>query len=253
MQRFRELLEKRTTNEYLVPARQLYDQIIRPLVPVLEAHHVDTLVVIPDEVLRIVPFAALNDGSGFLVDHYATAIAPSLKLVEPKPLAPGSGAALVLGISQSVQGYVDLPNVPREVSAVHAIEGGDVLLNDAFTRARFESELRSGRYNIVHVASHGQFGSDPSRTFVLAFDGPLTMDDLEADIKYGRTAREPARIADPERVRDRQRRRPRGTRSCRCRAEGRGAQRVGDLVVHQRRCRRPADRRFLRGAAARAG
>ena len=184
VQRFRELLEKRTTNEYLVPARQLYDQIIRPLVPVLEAHHVDTLVVIPDEVLRIVPFAALNDGSGFLVDHYATAIAPSLKLVEPKPLAPGSGAALVLGISQSVQGYVDLPNVPREVSAVHAIEGGDVLLNDAFTRARFESELRSGRYNIVHVASHGQFGSDPSRTFVLAFDGPLTMDDLEADIKY---------------------------------------------------------------------
>jgi CHAT domain-containing protein len=184
VRRFRELLEKRTTNEYLVPARQLYDQIIRPIEPALAAHRIDTLVVVPDEVLRIVPFAAFHDGSGFLVDRYATAIVPSLKLVEPKPLTSGPGTALVLGISQSVQGYVDLPNVQQEVGAVHAIEGGDVLLNDAFTRSRFAADLKSARYNVVHIASHGQFGADPSQTFVLAFDGPLTMDDLEADIKY---------------------------------------------------------------------
>jgi len=187
-------LEKRTTNEYLVPARQLYDQIVRPIEPVLTAHHVDTLVVVPDEVLRIVPFAALYDGSGFLVDHYATAIAPSLKLVEPKPLTPGAGTALVLGISQSVQGYVDLPNVQQEVASVHTIEGGDVLLNDAFTRSRFASDLKSARYNVVHIASHGQFGADPSQSFVLAFDGPLTMDDLEADIKYGSVRENPLEL-----------------------------------------------------------
>lgn len=48
VQHFRELLKKRTTNEYLVPARQLYDQLIRPMEEVLAAHHVDTLVVVPD-------------------------------------------------------------------------------------------------------------------------------------------------------------------------------------------------------------
>jgi CHAT domain-containing protein len=185
VRRFRELLEKRTTNEYLVPARQLYDQIIRPIEPALAAHRIDTLVVVPDQVLRVVPFAALHDGREFLVDRYATAIAPSLKLVEPKPLTSRPGTALVLGISQSVQGYVDLPNVQQEVAAVHAIEGGEVLLNDAFTRSRFAADLKSARYNVVHIASHGQFGADPSQSFVLAFDGPLTMDDLEADIKYG--------------------------------------------------------------------
>jgi CHAT domain-containing protein len=37
----------------------------------------------------------------------------------------------------------------------------------------------------VHIASHGQFGNDPSQTFVLAFDGQLTMDDLERSIKFG--------------------------------------------------------------------
>jgi CHAT domain-containing protein len=194
VERFRALLEKRTTNEYLVPARQLYDQIIRPIEPLLAENHVDTLVIVPDEVLRIVPFAALNDGSGFLVDHYATAIAPSLKLIEPKPLASVAGTALVLGISQSVQGYVRLPNVPHEVAEVHAIEGGDVLLNDAFTRARFESDLKSGQYNIVHIASHGQFGADPSQTFVLAYDGELTMDALESDIKYGPSRENPLEL-----------------------------------------------------------
>jgi CHAT domain-containing protein len=183
--RFRELLEKRTTNEYLVPARQLYDQLIRPIEGALGAHRVDTLVIVPDEVLRVVPFAAFFDGHEFLVDRYATAIAPSLKLVAPKPLARRGNTALVLGISRSVEGYVPLPNVAQEVAAVHELEGGDQLLNSTFTRARFAHDLKSGRYDIVHIASHGQFGDDPSRTFVLAYDGKLTMDDLESDIKYG--------------------------------------------------------------------
>src|SRR4029077_15732634 len=78
-----------------------------------------------------------------------------------------------------------LPNVEREVAAVHEIAGGQQLLNDAFSRARFETELKQLPYNVVHIASHGQVGADPSRTFVLAFDGRLTMDDLEREIKFG--------------------------------------------------------------------
>jgi CHAT domain-containing protein len=185
VQHFRELLEKRTTNEYLVPARQLFDQLIHPLEGVLAAHHIDTLVIVPDYTLRTIPFAALHDGRGFLMDRYATAIAPSLHLTDPRPLNAGPGTALVLGVSKSVQGYVELPNVASEVAAVHEIEGGQELLNDDFSRARFEAELRRVPYNIVHIASHGQFGNDPSQTFVLAFDGQLTMDDLERSIKFG--------------------------------------------------------------------
>jgi CHAT domain-containing protein len=185
VQRFRELLEKRTTNEYLVPARQLYEQIIGPIEPLLAAHNIDTLVVVPDYTLRAIPFAALHDGRGFLRERYATAIAPALHLTEPKPLYGAPSTALVLGISKSVQGFTELPNVEREVAAVHEIEGGQQLLNDAFSRARFDAELKQLPYNVVHIASHGQFGNDPSQTFVLAFDGRLTMDDLEREIKFG--------------------------------------------------------------------
>jgi CHAT domain-containing protein len=182
---FRGLLEKRTTNEYLPLAASLYDRILRPLDAVLVANRIDTLVFVPDSVLRLIPFGALYDGEHFLIERYATAIAPSLRLVDPKPLSLTARSALTVGISQSVQGFAGLPNVKREVDAVRDLQGGKALLNDAFQRSRFEAELRTESYNLVHIASHGEFGSDPSRTFVLAFDGPLTMDDLERDIKFG--------------------------------------------------------------------
>jgi len=185
VQQFRALLEKRTTNEFLVPARRLYDQLIRPIDPVLAQHHIDTLVIVPDPVLRVVPFAALHDGRNFLIERYATAIAPSMHLIDPKPLAAGPRLALVLGVSHGVQGFGDLPNVPHEIAAVSKIEGGKTLMNASFSRASFASELKTSPYNIVHIASHGQFATEPSQTFVLSYDAPLTMNDLETDIKYG--------------------------------------------------------------------
>ena len=185
VQQFRSLLEKRTTNEYLVPARQLYERIIRPVEPLLARRGIDTIVLVPDDVLRVIPFAALHDGSNFLIQRYAVAVVPSMHLIDPKPLAAGPRLALVLGVSQGVQGFVELPNVSNEVAAVRQIQGGRELVNEAFTQSRFAGELKSTPYNIVHVASHGQFSGDPKQTFVLAYDGKLNMDALEADIKYG--------------------------------------------------------------------
>lgn len=182
---FRELLEKRTTNEFLIPAREIYNQLIRPIEPVLVAHRIDTLVIVPDPVLRVIPFAALHDGRAFLMERYATVIAPSMHLIDPKPLAAGPRLALVLGVSEGVQGFVALPNVPNELSAVRQIEGGTALVDSAFSSGRFASELKTTPYNIVHIASHAQFATDPSQTFVLSFDAPLTMNTLETDIKFG--------------------------------------------------------------------
>ena len=110
---------------------------------------------------------------------------------EPAPGRPQTAdraarEALALGVSKSLQGFSGLPNVVHEVAAVRDMEGGKSLLNDEFSRARFKSELEIQPYNLVHIASHAEFGRDPSRTFVLAFDGRLTMDDLERDIKYGK-------------------------------------------------------------------
>ena len=135
----------------------------------------------PDEVLRIVPFAAFHDGSGFLVDRYATAIAPSLKLVEPKAADLRSEAQLSCsGFRRASRATSTCRTSNEEVATVHAIEGGMFSSTTPSLASRFAANLKSARYNIVHIASHGQFGADRSQTFVLAIDGHLTMDKLGA-------------------------------------------------------------------------
>ncbi len=186
VEQFRLLLERRSTNEFLAPAQRLYDLIARPIDAALAGRGVNTLVIVPDGVLRTIPFAALHDGAHFLIERYALATVPGLRLVDPRPLARGAPRMLALGLSQSRQGFPALPNVVSELDAVHRLEGGTSLLNSAFLRPRFARELRDVDYGIVHIASHGQFGSDPSRTFVLAYDGRLNLDDLENDIKLAR-------------------------------------------------------------------
>ncbi len=186
VEQFRLLLERRSTNEFLVPAQRLYDLIARPIEAALAGRKVTTLVIVPDGVLRTVPFAALHDGQHFLVERYALATVPGLRLVDPRPLTPGTSRTFAAGLSQSRQGFPSLPNVPSELEEVHQLQGGTSLLDGAFLRARFARDLRNVDYSVVHIASHGQFGSDPSQTFVLAYDGRLNLDDLENSIKLGR-------------------------------------------------------------------
>ncbi len=186
VEQFRLLLERRSTNEFLIPAQRLYNLIVRPMDAMLAGRGVGTLVIVPDGVLRTVPFAALHDGARFLIERYALATVPGLRLVDPQPLAPGTPRMLAMGLSQSRQGFPALPDVALELADVHRLEGGTILLNSAFLRSRFARDMRSVDYSVVHIASHGQFGSDPSRSFVLAYDGRLNLDDLENSIKLAR-------------------------------------------------------------------
>ncbi len=186
VKQFRLLLERRSTNEFLVPAQQLYNLIIRPLDTVLTGRRIETLVIVPDGILRTIPFAALHDGEHFLIERYALATVPGLRLVAPQPLASGTPRMLAMGLSQSRQGFSALPDVAVELDDVHRLEGGTILLNSAFLKSRFARDMRNVDYSIVHIASHGQFGSDPSRSFVLAYDGRLNLDDLENSIKLAR-------------------------------------------------------------------
>lgn len=186
VEQFRLLLERRSTNEFLIPAQRLYNLTIRPLDAMLARRKIETLVIVPGGILRTVPFAALHDGKHFLIERYAIATVPGLRLVDPRPLAPGPRRMLAMGISQSRAGFPALPDVLAEVEDIHHLEGGTILLNSAFLKSRFARDMRNIDYSIVHIASHGQFGSDPSQSFVLAYDGRLTLDNLENSIKLTR-------------------------------------------------------------------
>ena len=53
------------------------------------------------------------------------AITPGLTLTDPRPIDRRRVRLLAAGISEAVQGYPPLENVPREIEAVHALFGGE--------------------------------------------------------------------------------------------------------------------------------
>lgn len=191
---FRQLLEKRTTNQFLRPAQALYDIMIRPLQPTLAAAGIDTLVIVPDEALRTVPLGAMHDGDAFVVDRYALATVPSLQLIEPKPLAQLDLQPLLTGLSDSVQGFPALPHVESELSTIGGLIGGEVLRNKNFVTDLVQQSLSATPHSVVHIASHAQFTGNAKDSFILTYDGRLDMDSLERFIKQSRFRDQPVEL-----------------------------------------------------------
>jgi len=90
-------------------ARNVYDWLVRPVISVLEAHKVKTLVHVPDGVLRLLPMAALMDGDHFLVERYALVTVPGLTLLDPAPLGIYQKRTLLAGISNPGPVIFELP------------------------------------------------------------------------------------------------------------------------------------------------
>ncbi len=184
---FRQLLPKRTTNQYLPLAQQLYDWLIRPAAPSLEGRSISALVIVPGGALRTIPFGALHDARQdlFLAQKVAVATAPGLTLINPRRIDTTRVEVLAAGISESVQGFPALPNVRAEIEQVDARFDGLTLVDESFGAERFAREVLERPFGIVHIASHGEFRGEAGESFVLTYDRKLTMGEL-GDI-VGRT------------------------------------------------------------------
>ena len=191
---FRRLVEKRTTREYLPHAQQLYEWLIRPLEPELARQHITTLVFVPDSALRTIPLAALHDGSTFLMSKFALAMTPGLTLTDPRPMNRDRLKFLTAGLTTSVQGFPALPYVADEISSINQLYKSDQLINQAFQSTRLEQELRDGQYGVLHIATHGQFSPDVTDSFLLTFDGKLTVQGLDHLIGLFRFRQEPLEL-----------------------------------------------------------
>jgi len=191
---FRQTVEKRTTLEYLDHSQQLYDWLIRPLESELIRHKIQTLVFVPDGALRTIPFSALHDGKSFLIQQYAVAMTPGLYLTDPRPLNLAKIRTLAGGLISSVQGYPSLPYVKDEVESVTTLFQADQLINEEFRTGMLEQELRESRYGILHIATHGKFSTDAYDSFLLTFDGKMTMDKLDQLIGLFRYRQDPLEL-----------------------------------------------------------
>jgi CHAT domain-containing protein len=129
-----------------------------------------------------------------LIERYAMATTPSLSLTAPLPLPHTHLSVLLSGLTQSVQHFPALPNVEQELNNIHEQYGGTVLKDAGFQLDAVTSMMAKTPYRIIHIASHGQFDRDPNKTFLLTYDGKMTMNFLEQVISAGKFRDEPVEL-----------------------------------------------------------
>ncbi|MEM7062167.1 MAG: CHAT domain-containing protein [Cyanobacteria bacterium P01_B01_bin.77] len=172
------------TQTFLNQAQQVYDWLIRPVETDLTNQSIDTLVFVSDGALRNVPMSILHDGQQFLIEKYAVALSPSLTLPTSQSLSEGQFEALAFGLSETRadfpphQGFAPLENVATELTIIQDQLPSQKRLNQDFTGSSLKNLVREQSASVVHLATHGQFSSNPEKTFLLAWDRRLTLDDL---------------------------------------------------------------------------
>ena len=188
------LQEDYVGSDYLGSARQLYQWLIDPIRPILTEEQIETLVIVPDGVLRTIPFAALYDGESFLIENYAVAVVPGLTLLDPKPLSRVDSEIFISALTKPVQGWTALPAVADEVGKIGEIFDVNLLQDEDFVLANVEREFSRRPYSVVHVASHGVFAENARDSYLLTYDGKITMNQLERLIKLGQFRDEPVEL-----------------------------------------------------------
>ncbi|VEP15297.1 conserved hypothetical protein [Hyella patelloides LEGE 07179] len=169
--------------------QSIYSWLIQPFAEDLQREQITTLVFIQDGLLRSIPMSALHDGEKFLIQKYAIATTPSLNLISPTTLDRQNLKILALGLSKASQvdnqSFSPLPDVETELTFLKSIfEESTNLLNNDFSRDRLQQELAETSYHIVHIATHGQFSSEPEDTFlVTGKNEKLTINQLDRIIR----------------------------------------------------------------------
>ncbi len=179
IRRLRINLERSTSGTgYLRPARQLHDWLIAPAQAFFDSAGVKTLVMVPEGALRTIPISTLHNGEQFLVERYALATTPGIQLTKQLQVAE-TKTLLVGGLTESVQGFAELPNVQREIDTIASIFPATTISDSDFRLETVESALAAGGYSIAHFATHGEFNQDHSKSFILTYDDKLTLDGLQ--------------------------------------------------------------------------
>jgi CHAT domain-containing protein len=167
-------------------SQQIYNWIIEPFADPLANSGIKTLVFILDGELRNVPMGVLYDQKQqkYLVQKYAIALAPGLQLLDPKPLQQVQLNTLTAAVTETRtlenRNFPPLQNVVRELESIQAeVPKSGKLLNQQFTETSLQKELQSLPFSVIHLATHGEFSSDPEKTFILTWDKLLKVKEFD--------------------------------------------------------------------------
>ncbi|MGK7872653.1 MAG: CHAT domain-containing protein [Xenococcaceae cyanobacterium] len=171
-------------------AQQLYDWLIKPIEPELEAGNIQHLAFSLDRGFRYIPMAVLHDGEKYLIEKYTITTFISAEFTDTHDRLPEKvDETPILGLGASkAPGYDPLPHVVSEIDSIvrenrpndqQGIYPGNQFLDEAFTFLTLRDNL-TGR-KLLHLATHGEFvpGSQYLSYLVLGDGKKLRIPDLE--------------------------------------------------------------------------
>ncbi|WP_100903917.1 CHAT domain-containing protein [Nostoc flagelliforme] len=175
------------TYEVKEQSQKIYDWLIRPAETELSKSGITTLVFVLDGELRNIPMGVLYDPqqNKYLMEKYAIALTPGLQLFNPKPLQKVQLNALTAGVGEarSIDGqkFSALKNVAQELKEIQTeVPRSEELLNQQFLDSNLQKQLLATPFSIIHLATHGEFSSDPERTFLLTWDKLLKVKEFDS-------------------------------------------------------------------------
>ena len=171
-------LENQENESYLTLSSKLYQLLIETIEPELTASKTEQLVFVNDGILRNVPMAALHDGKRFLIEKYAVANSLGFDL---QPNEPPSSEVDVLAFGLT-SGSVDsrpLPYVREELAKIDEIAESKNFLNQEFNLDNFVKQTEKDKYNVIHIATHGEFSGTARDTYLQAYQQKISLKELE--------------------------------------------------------------------------
>ncbi len=160
---------------------ELYQTLLAPVQEFLPQS--GTLVITVDSQLQSIPWSMLFNGQQYLMQKYSIAYSLGSEALPPQKLEPSKLKALVAGLSEQTnqREFPALPSVAKEVQGIQSQIKSTALLNQAFTGAAL---LKKGEQNsVIHLASHAETSSDPSRTFILGWNERITLSSLSGLVR----------------------------------------------------------------------
>jgi CHAT domain-containing protein len=183
-----DLEEEYTFDDIKKEGKLVYDWLLKEAEPYLKG--IDILVFALDTNLRNIPLAALviNDKEKtpkYLIDNYALALAPRLEIPKPQTFQGKGIKILAAGLKEPKDNKLKFPKlsyVEKELNAIEKIPNSSFsvsqLENDNFTLNKFTDKINTSAFRVLQLATHGEFSSSPDKTFILASDGPIYINQI---------------------------------------------------------------------------
>ena len=180
---FRKALENKDQELYRGYAGQLYIWLMRPMAELLQKDNIKTLLIVPDDVLRLVPFAALYDGFDYLIKQYAIAYLPKISGVHPEWLPRKNVSLFFGGLSNTRNDILPRHHVETDSKTIslalkHLIKTDDII-NRSFSPKKTVRKFKKTYYEIAHITAFCQIGKTPNDFFINAHSSLFHLNDIE--------------------------------------------------------------------------